>query len=137
MPTIAAWGGEALPPNVGGTSAPTNTVNLSSGQTGNGASTNVVDRGSDTGSALVKITTTVGATPTCTYAIEGSADGTNWFAVAYADSATPTTVTVATFTITTATTVYKLVQTGVPVRYLRVFYSANTNVTNTADVWVF
>lgn len=111
--------------------------NLSTAQTGSGVSTNVIDRGTATGPALVKITTTVGATPTCTYAIEGSAGGVDWFPVAYADSATPTTVSVATFAITTATTVFKIVQPNVPVRYLRITYSANTNVTNTADVYVF
>jgi hypothetical protein len=115
-----------------------NVANLSTAQTGNGVSTNVVDRGGASAQvALVKITTTIGATPTCTYAIEGSPDGTNWFNVPYADSATPTTVSVATFVITTATTVYKFVQVNVPVRYLRITYSANTNVTSTVDVWVF
>ena len=112
-------------------------ANLSSAQTGNGVSTNVADRGGTTSVALIKITTTIGATPTCTYALEGSPDGTNWFSVAYADSATPTTVSVATFAITTATTVWKIVQANVPVRYLRITYSANTNVTNTADVTTF
>lgn len=111
--------------------------NLSTGQTGNGASTNSADRGNRQGSALLVITTTVGATPTCTYAIEGSVDGTNWFSVAYADSATPETMSVATFAITTATTVYKILRINHPWRYLRLNYSANTNVTNTADVWVF
>ncbi|HKY57537.1 MAG TPA: hypothetical protein VJL80_05825 [Aeromicrobium sp.] len=112
--------------------------NLSSAQTGNGASTNVADRGDAADRpALLKITTTVGATPTCTYAIEGSADGTNWFSVAYADSATPETLSVATFAITTATTVYKILRLNHPWRFLRVTYSANTNVTNTADVWMF
>ena len=105
-----------------------NTANLSAAQTGDGASTNIVDRGRGVNTALLKITTTVGATPTCTYAIEGSADGTNWFSVAYADSATPETMTVATFAITSATTVYKI---------LRVTYSANTNVTNTHTSAVF
>ena len=61
----------------------------------------------------------------------------NWFAVPYADSATPATVVVTTFVVTTATTVHKIVQPNVPVRYLRLTYSANTNVTNTADAWVF
>lgn len=112
-------------------------ASLSAAQTGNGQSTNVADRGGATGPALVKITTTIGATPTCTYAIEGSADGTNWFPVPYADSATPTTVSVATFVITTATTVYKLLQANQPWRYVRLTYSANTNVTNTTDIWVF
>lgn len=114
-----------------------NTANLSSAQTGNGASTNIIDRGKVCAAGLLKITTTVGATPTCTYAIEGSADGANWFSVAYADSATPETVSVATFAITTATTVYKILRPNHPWRYLRLTYSANTNVTNTADVWVF
>jgi hypothetical protein len=112
-------------------------ANLSTAQVGNGASTNVVERGGSVDVALVKVTTTIGATPTCTYLIEGSADGVNWFAVPYADSATPTTVTVATFVITTAITAYKYVQPNVPARFLRLTYSANTNVTNTVDVWVF
>lgn len=116
--------------------APDN-ASLSSAQTGNGQSTNIADRGGARGPALLRITTTVGATPTCTYAIEGSADGTNWFNIAYADSATPTTVAVATFAITTATTVYKLLQVDQPWRYVRLTYSSNTNVTNTADVWTF
>jgi len=126
------------------TSAPTasslgygNVANLSTAQVGSAVSTNTADRGGTSECALVKITTTIGATPTCTYAIEGSADGTNWLPLPYADSATPTTVSVATFVITTATTVYKFIQPNVPVRYLRITYSANTNVTNTADVWVF
>jgi hypothetical protein len=115
-----------------------NTANLSTAQTGIGASTNVADRGSRTNAAaVVKITTTVGATPTCTYALEGSPDGTNWFSVAYADSATPETVSVAPVVITTATTVWKILNVNHPWRYFRITYSANTNVTNTADVWVF
>src|SRR5687768_4407329 len=107
-------------------------ANLSTAQTGNGASTNVADRGPVSSVALLKITTTVGATPSVTIAIEGSPDGTNWFAIPYADSATPTTVAVATFAITTATTVWKILQPNVPVRYVRLTYSANTNVTSTA-----
>lgn len=112
-------------------------LNLSTAQVGNGQSTATVNRGPRLGPALLKITTAIGATPTCTYAIEGSADGVDWFNVPYADSATPTTVSVATFVITTATTVRKIIQPNVPVRYLRLTYSANTNVTNTADVWAF
>ena len=125
MATITAFTG----------TAGANTANLSAAQTGNGVSTNIVDRGGSVRAALLKITTTIGATPTCTYAIEGSPDGTNWFAVSYADSATPTTVSVATFVITTATTVWKILQPDVVWRYLRVTMSANTNVTTTADVW--
>lgn len=111
--------------------------NLATAQTGNGQTTNIVDRGRLSGPALLRITTTVGATPTCTYAIEGSADGSDWFSVAYADSATPETVSVATFAITTTTTVRKILRPDHPWRYLRVTYSANTNVTSTVDVWTF
>jgi hypothetical protein len=112
-------------------------ANLSTAQTGNGASTNVADRGGAVGPALLKLTTTIGATPTCTYAIEGSIDNTNWYAIPYADQATPTTVSVETFVITTAATFYKIIQPNTPVRYLRVSYSANTNVTTTADIATF
>lgn len=128
MATIAAYDRPVKFPN---------TVNLSNAQTGNGASTNVADRGATTNAALLKITTAVGATPTCTYALEGSPDGTNWFSIPYADSATPTTIAVATFAITSATTVYKLLIVDFAWRFFRITYSANTNVTNTADIWVF
>jgi len=113
------------------------TQNLCSAQTGNGATTNIVDRAGRTGPALLTITTAIGATPTCTYAIEGSADGVTWFAIPYSDSATPETISVATFVITTAITAKKYLKAGVPWRFVRVTFSANTNVTNTVDVWQF
>lgn len=112
-------------------------INLGTAQTGNAATTNIIDRGGRTGPVLVQIVTTVGASPTCTYAIEGSVDAANWFAVPYADPATPATAAVATFAITTATTTRKYVLSGYPWRYLRVNMTANTNVTSTIDVWVF
>lgn len=128
MSTLQAYGGGQLP----------NTVRLSAAQTGSAVSTNVADRGAVTERpALLTITTTVGATPTCTYAIEGSADGTNWFAISYAEVATPDTGAVATFVITAAGTAHKILRVGQPWRYVRLTYSANTNVTNTADVTVF
>lgn len=114
--------------------SPTNTARLSDAQTGSAASTNVFDYGSSHKNVLVRLTTLIGATPTCTYAIEGSVDGTTWAAVSYADSATPTVFTTSTFVITTAITTKKLISQTVPWRYLRITYSANTNVTNTADV---
>ncbi|WP_340376444.1 hypothetical protein U5640_15855 [Streptomyces sp. SS7] len=128
MSTLQAYGGDRLP----------NTVRLSAAQTGNGVSTNIADRGAATERpALLAITTAVGATPTCTYAIEGSADGSNWFAVSYAEVATPDTGAVTTFAITAAGTALKILRPDQPWRYLRLTYSANTNVTNTADVTVF
>jgi hypothetical protein len=111
-------------------------ANLSAGQTGNGVSTNVLDRGRDREACLLKITTTVGATPTVTVNIEASADGVTWFNAPYAAVATPETVSVATLApITTATTSLFILRPGHPWRFLRLNYSANTNVTITADVY--
>lgn len=118
-----------------------NGVTIANAQTGNGATTDVADRRFFDSQAylvnpVVQITTTIGATPTCTYAVEGSLDGSNWYAMSYADSATPTTYAVATFAITTATTKRVIVQANqTPARYLRVTFSANTNVTNTVTVF--
>ena len=113
---------------------------LSTAQAGNGASTNVLDSanyGLPAG-ALFRVTAVIGATPTCTYALQGSPDNSNWSALTYSDSATPATFVATTFVMTTAVTkilYVKSAQAGV--RYLRVFYSANTNITNTVDVLVF
>jgi hypothetical protein len=128
MATVTTYRGDNIQPNA---------ANLSTAQTGNGASTNVADRGGAQGAALLKLVTTIGSTPTVTIAIEGSADGTNFFNVAYATAAAPETVAVANVVITTATTNYYILRPGHPWRYLRLTYSANTNVTTTADVWIF
>lgn len=108
---------------------------LSNAQTGNGVSTNVVDRGKDRCAALLKLTTTVGATPTVTITIEGSMDGTNWYAIPYATAAAPGTITGANLVLTAAATTYYILQPNMPWRYVRLTYSANTNVTTTADVY--
>ena len=131
MATLAAPAGTGTP----------NIVTLSSAQTGNGQSTNVADRGTSsavaTGPALLTIVTTVGATPTVTVAIEGSVDGSDWFSVAYATAAAPETVAVSTFAITSATTTRMILRPNHPWRFLRLTYSANTNVTSTATLAVF
>lgn len=108
-------------------------VTLSAAQTGNGVSVNVADRGPSHKSGIVRITTAVGATPTCTYALEVSADGSVWTPATYADITTPTVDSTATFVITTATVVQKIIKQQTWWRYCRVTYSANTNVTNTAE----
>jgi hypothetical protein len=127
MPTIPALGGDRYP----------NSARLSDAQTGDGLSTNVADRGAAIErAALLTITTAVGAEPACTYAVEGSADGTRWFPVLYADPATPETGSVATFFAVDGT-VHKILLPGQPWRFLRLVYSANNNVTNTADLTVF
>lgn len=115
----------------------TGVMNLCTAQTGNGVSTNVADRGAiGGGPAVLRIITTIGATPTCTYLVEGSADGTNFFAVPYATAAAPETPVVSTFAITTATTTLMHIRANHAWRYLRVTMSANTNVTSTIDLFV-
>ena len=133
MATLAVYSRDQVP---GGFVLPS-TANLSTAQTGNAASTNVADRGAAQAACFLSIVSTVGATPTVTVAIQGSADLANWWSIPWADLATPNTLSVATFAITTATTTNKLLLGGYPWRYVRLNYTANTNVTLTADVWVF
>lgn len=135
MPTVIAVPKPSRRSDAASSSGSPDVAVLSLGQAGNGATTNIVDRGASNGPVLLQLTTTIGATPTCTYAIEGSPDGVSWYSAPYADSATPTTVAVATFVITTATTVYKIVQADTPVRFVRITFSANTNIQNTVFVW--
>ena len=77
------------------------------------------------------ITTTVGSTPTATYQLEGSLDGSAWSPLSSADSGTPTVFSTATFNITTATTVTRIIDPSAAWRFVRVTVSANTNVTST------
>jgi hypothetical protein len=110
-------------------------VNLGTTQVGNADTTNTMDRGNMRGSGLLKIVSTIGGGPTVTVNILGSMDNTNFFNVAYALQASPETVTSAAITITTATTGYYILRPYHPWRYLKLNYSANTNVTLTADAW--
>lgn len=84
---------------------------------------------------FVRVTTTVGDSPTCTYSIQGSLDNSSWFNLVYSDATTPETYVSSTFTLTTATTVVKVIRLGQKFRYVKVVYSSNNNVTNTADVY--
>ena len=107
---------------------------LCSAQTGNFTSTSSVREQSydpQNPGALV-ITSTVGATPTVTVNIQGSADGTNFFNIPYALVATPSTFVVTALTITTAVTVTYLLQANQPWQFVQIVASANTNVTLTA-----
>jgi hypothetical protein len=114
----------------------TNPINLSTAQTGNGDSTNGAFRGlRDRGGAVV-ITSAIGATPTVTVNIQGSVDGTNFFNIPYALVATPTTFVLTALTITTAVTTTYLLQRELAWRFLKLVYSANTNVTLTADAYL-
>lgn len=113
------------------------TANLSTAQTGNADSTNTVDRGGATGPGVLKLTSAVGATPTVTVNLMGSVDGVNFFNVPYATSAAPGTPTAAALTITTAVTSYFHLLANYAYRFFKLVYSANTNVTLTADVWFY
>jgi len=108
---------------------------LGTAQTGN-VSTDVFDRGDLIGSVLLEIVSTVGATPSVVPTIVGSMDGTNFFNIAYATVAAPETVSVAAMAaITTATTTRAILRPYHPWRYMRVDYSANTNVTLTTTIY--
>src|SRR5262245_57044487 len=113
-------------------------VSLSASQTGNGDSTNIADSGQG-GAGLpsaVVVTSVVGATPTVTVNIQGSVDGTNFYNIPYALVATPSTFTIAAITITTAVTTTYLLQNAQAWQFVKLVYSANTNVTLTATAYV-
>ena len=110
-------------------------ISLGVAQTGNGDTTDTLDRGNYRGPGLLEFISTVGATPTVTVNILGSNDGTNFYNLGYAAMATPTTAAVAALTITTATTTRVILLADQPWRFLKAAYSANTNVTLTANVW--
>jgi hypothetical protein len=110
---------------------------LGTGQATNADTTNTWDSGlaeQKTTPVLVRVVTTIGATPTCTYTINGSVDNTSFSPLSYADINSLGTVTAAPFVITTATTAVKVIPVGQKYRYIKVTYSLNTNVTNSADL---
>jgi hypothetical protein len=119
----------------------TDGVNLSTAQTGNGDSTNIAFRGNrpTNQQAAIVITSAIGATPTVTINIQGSVDGVNYVNIPYSAEnllATAPTWVVTALTITTAKTGFYVLQPGVAWRYLKLVYSANTNVTLTADAYL-
>ncbi len=113
-------------------------VQLSNAQTGNGDSTNSALRANadQDRSGAVVITSAVGATPTVTVNILGSVDGTNFYNIPYATQAAPETLAVAAIVITTAVTTTYVLRNGQPWLFLKLAYSANTNVTLTAQAYV-
>jgi hypothetical protein len=84
----------------------------------------------------VVITSAIGATPTVTVNIQGSADGVNFFNIPYALVATPSTFVVTAITITTAVTTTYLLQANQPWQFLQFVASANTNVTLTSSAYI-
>lgn len=84
----------------------------------------------------IVVTSTIGATPTVTVNIMGSADGVNFYNIPYALTATPSTFVVTAITITTAVTTTYLLQANQPWQFLRLDLSANTNVTLNASAYL-
>jgi len=112
---------------------------LQNAQTGNADSTNTIQRVSGEGNLrqmILRIVSTIGATPTVTVNIMGSGDGTTWWNIPYSPLASaPGDWTVAALTITTATTAMYALMPGRPWTFLKLVMSANTNVTLTTDVF--
>lgn len=132
MPTLSAIPSVPFYADGGGAN-----VQLSNAQTGNADSTNVAQRDPHfTGGGAVVVTSTVGATPTVTVNIQGSVDGVTYFNVPYSLVATPRTFVITAITITSAVTTTYLLQELVFWRYLKLNYSANTNVTLTANAYL-
>jgi len=110
-------------------------IRLSDAQTGNGDSTNTAFRGSRERPGAVVITSAIGATPTVTVNIQGSIDGTSFYNIPYTLVGSPETVLYAAIVITTAVTTNYLLPAR-QWRYLKLVYSANTNVTLTVDAYL-
>jgi len=109
------------------------------GQTGNVDTTNVGDRGphAKANSTKVRITQSVGATPTCTYTISVSptSDSSGFVNATYADISTPNTDVSTTFVLTGGgLQAEKIVKIGAGWRWIKVTSSANTNVTFWVDL---
>lgn len=109
---------------------------LGSAQTGNGDTTDTLDRRyfNKALPCSVELVSTVGATPTVTLQLLGSQDGTTWYKIPYCLVATPETIAVADLTITSAVTTVHILRANHPWRYLKATRSANTNVTLTVKV---
>jgi hypothetical protein len=108
-------------------------VNLCAQMAGNAVTTNIAERPGSHKGGCIRVINASGATPTCTYLIETSVDGTVWINATYADISTPTVDVTTTFVLTTSTVATKIIKQPAQWRFIRVTTSANTNITNTID----
>jgi hypothetical protein len=112
--------------------------NLQTAQTGNASSTNTIQRsGSDYNqrAPVLRIVSTLGATPTVTVNIVGSADGVTFWNVPYSPmAAAPGDWTIAPLVITTAVTSLYALMPNQAWTFLKVVMTLNTNVTLTTDI---
>src|SRR5262245_61811806 len=111
-------------------------ANLQTAQTGNADSTNTIQRFQETERQMVlRIVSTIGATPTVTVNIVGSDDGTTFYNVPYVNlNAAGGAYTTAALVITTAVTSLYALMMGRSWKFLKVVMTANTNVTLTTDL---
>jgi hypothetical protein len=110
---------------------------LQNAQTGNADSTNVIQRAFENQrQPILRIVSTIGATPTVTVKIQGSVDGTTYVNIPYSALASaPNGWTTANLVITTAVTSLYALMPGQPWNFLKINMSLNTNVTLTSDVF--
>jgi hypothetical protein len=112
--------------------------NLQTAQTGNADSTNVIQRsGGDANERppVLRIVSTVGATPTVTVNIKGSGDGTTWWNIPYSPLASaPGDWVTSAIVITTATTGLYMLMPHRGWTFLKLVMTLNTNVTLTSDL---
>ncbi len=110
---------------------------IGTAQTGN-VSTDIAQcrRADATSPGAIVLTSTIGATPTVTVNIKGSVDGTNFYNIPYSLAATPSTYVVTAITVTTAVTTMYQLQPGHAYQYVRVDFTANTNVTLTTTAYL-
>lgn len=108
-----------------------------SGSTGNNTHSSVFVNGTYEAVAFQFRVTAVGATPTVTWKVQGSADGTNWYDVAYVTDASDTAATTGrTMTAVGAQIEWLSNPVARRYKYFRLVTSANTNVTYTADLFL-
>jgi hypothetical protein len=109
--------------------------NLGTALVAAGDTPNILNRGVEHWDfpAMVRIVTTIGATPTCTYVINGSMDNVNFYPLVGVSTAAPTVAAVS-FVITTATTTIINIAAS-DWQFLKVTLSAVTNVTSTIDAF--
>ena len=107
------------------------------GQTGNNTHTAVEVGDENSQSAFEFVVESVGATPTVTWKVQGSMDGSNFYDLAYLTDATDT-VAVATRTATAVGRQIAFLSrpTDRFYRYFRVVTTLNTNVTYSAVMYV-
>lgn len=108
---------------------------------GNTVATNTVNRRSDQGvlkPSILRIIATVGSA--CTYAIDGSPDGTFYYPLPYSDwtvAGVPGATTSAVYVIGTTGTFWLMIPVNEPWSVLRVTMSSNTAMINQLDIWCY